>query len=132
MYYIAMHKDFDGWNEKKKEINDKVAPFCHERELWWCTLGINVGSEQDGSQIKYSRPILILRGLSRQTCLIVPLTTSMSIHKFRPSIGLVAGKEANAVLTQIKVIDTKRLTRKIGSLDKKIFECVRKTARDLL
>ena len=127
-----MQKDFDSWNNKKKEINEKIGPFCHERELWWCALGINVGFEQDGSDTEYRRPILILKGLSKETCLVIPLTTSKSIHKLRPSIGLVEEKEASALLSQIKVIDTKRLVRKIGNLDKEIFESIRKTVKDIL
>ena len=42
-----MEKDFDGWNETKKQIHGRHdAPFYHERELWWCTLGVNVGFER--------------------------------------------------------------------------------------
>lgn len=132
-YVIYMKKDFDKWNTKKKYINDQiVAPFCHERELWWCTLGVNIGFEQDGSDLEYRRPVLILKGLSKQTSLIIPLTTSIHTHKFRPSIGLVENKQACALLSQMKVIDTKRLVRKIGSLDKNIFEEIRKTVKDML
>lgn len=128
-----MEKDFNGWNNKKKYINEReISPFYHERELWWCTLGINVGFEQDGSDIEYRRPVLILKGLSRQTCLVVPLTTSAHTHKLRPSIGLVEDKKACALLSQMKVIDTKRLVRKIGNLDKKIFDNIRKTVKDML
>ena len=128
-----MKKDFDSWNEKKKKINDRRNfPFYHHRELWWCSLGVNVGFEQDGSGEENSRPVLILKGLSRETCLVIPLTTSTGKHKLRPSIGLVEEKEAHALLSQIKVIDTKRLIRKIGQLDKKIFENIRKIAKDML
>ena len=67
-----------------------------------------------------------LKGLSKETCLIIPLTTSKNVHKLRPSIGLVENKEACVLLSQMKVIDTKRLVRKIGSLDKEIFESVKK------
>lgn len=128
-----MTKDFDGWNENKKSIDKRQkVPFCHERELWWCTLGMNIGSEQDGSDIEYRRPVLILKGLSKQTCLIIPLTTSTHAHKLRPAIGLVENEQAHALLSQMKVIDTKRLVRKIGSLDKQVFDDIRKTAKDML
>ena len=128
-----MFKDFDGWNVEKKRINDLgAAPFYHERELWWCTLGVNVGSEQDGSGEAYRRPILVLKGLSRETFLAVPLTTSMREHPLRPAIGLVEGKEAHALISQIRVIDTKRLVRKIGYLDKEQFARIQKTARGML
>lgn len=128
-----MQKDFDGWNEEKKNINNRhSSPFCHERELWWITLGVNVGFEQDGSDIEYRRPVLILKKLSGQTSLVIPLTTSTHEHKLRPSVGLVEDRKARALLSQMKVIDTKRLVRKIGSLDKKIFSDIRKTAKDML
>ena len=128
-----MKKDFEGWNEQKKQTNDRQeAPFYHARELWRCTLGVNVGSEQDGTGTEYRRPVLILRGLSAETCIVIPLTTSTRSHPLRPAIGSVEGKDAHALLSQIRVIDTKRLVRKIGYLDQGIFEEIRKTARAML
>jgi mRNA interferase MazF len=128
-----VEKDFDEWNKRKKEIHERRdAPFFHERELWWCSLGVNVGFEQDGAGAEYRRPVLILKGLSKQTFLAVPLTASAHRHPLRPSIGLVQGKEAHALLSQIRVIDSKRLVRKIGYLDKAIFERTRKSAKDIL
>lgn len=128
-----MEKDFDGWNEKKKETQERrEAPFYNQREIWWCTLGINVGFEQDGSGEEFRRPILILRGLSAHTCLAVPLTTSKRPHPLRPSIGTVDGKEAFALLSQLRVIDTKRLVRKIGRLETSKFKAIKKAARDVI
>ena len=128
-----MKKDFDEWNKEKKHIHvDADNKLYHAREIWWCALGVNVGFEQDGSGDEYRRPVLILKGLSRQTCFIVPLTTAAGNHPLRPSIGIVGDKEARALLSQIRVIDTKRLVRKIGHLEKGIFERIRKTAKDLL
>jgi len=128
-----MDKDFDGWNRKKRETNNRsTAPFCHPRELWWCALGVNVGFEQDGSGEEYRRPVLILKGLSAHTCVVLPLTASTQQHHLRPSIGLVDGKEAHALLSQMRVIDTKRLVRKIGYLDQDVFDRIRNAARGLL
>ncbi len=128
-----MKKVFDAWNEDKKIINDRIgSPFCHARELWWCSLGINIGFEQDGSDIEFRRPVLILKGLSKATSLVIPLTKSTHKHKLRPNIGLVGGKEACALLSQIRVIDTRRLVSKIGNLDMNIFESIRKTVKDML
>lgn len=128
-----MRKNFDVWNNNKKNINERqTAPFCHEREFWWCALGVNIGYEQDGSGTEYRRPVLILKGLSKQTCIVIPLTTSPQEHKFRPSIGVVDGKQACALLSQMRVIDTKRLVRKIGNLDKQVFDDIRKTVKDML
>ena len=128
-----MHKNFDEWNNNKKKIHTRSgAPFCHERELWWCSLGVNVGFEQDGSGEEHRRPVLILKGLSKETCFAIPLTTATQDHPLRPSIGLVEDKEARALLSQIRVIDSKRLVRKIGYLEQDIFARIRKAAKDLL
>ena len=101
------------------------------REIWWCRLGVNVGTEQDGGEM-FLRPTVILRGLGPDACLVVPLTTSPRKHLLRVPIGLVDGKEARANLSQIRVIDTRRLTRKIGFLDKDMYLKLRKAARDML
>ena len=128
-----MKKDFDGWNEKKKQTHERGdAPFYHKRELWWCSFGVNVGFEQDGSGEEFRRPALILKGFSAETCLVLPLTTSVRQHPLRLPIGNVDGKEAHVLLSQMRVIDTKRLVRKIGYLDKEIFKNIRKTVREML
>ena len=128
-----MKKNFDDWNERKKEIHEhSKTPFCHEREIWWCALGINVGFEQDGSGSENRRPVLILKGLSKRTFLAVPLTTAKKEHPLRPALGLVGNKEARALVSQIRVIDTKRLVRKIGYLNQDIFERIRKAVKRLL
>ncbi|HVZ76330.1 MAG TPA: type II toxin-antitoxin system PemK/MazF family toxin [Candidatus Paceibacterota bacterium] len=128
-----MEKDFDRWNEEKKAINGRSdVPFYHEREVWWCSLGVNVGFEQDGTGKEYRRPVLVLKSLGRQTFLAVPLTTSPHEHPLRPSIGLISGKPARALLSQIRVIDTKRLVRKIGFLEQETFDQIRKSAKEML
>jgi len=128
-----MKKDFTIWNEIKKKLHHNVdKKFYHTREVWWCALGANIGNEEDGSGEGYRRPVLILKGLSTDTRLVVPLTTSMQRHSLRPSVGIIGGKEAHALLSQMRVIDTRRLVRKIEYLEKARFEIIRKTARDML
>lgn len=128
-----MEKDFDKWNKTKKHLHArKDAPFYHEREIWWCSLGVNIGFEQDGSGEEHRRPALILKGLSRTTCFIVPLTTASHNHPMRPSVGCVEGKEARALLSQIRAIDSRRLVRKIGYLNGSIFKQIRKAAKTML
>ncbi|MBI4117342.1 MAG: type II toxin-antitoxin system PemK/MazF family toxin [Parcubacteria group bacterium] len=128
-----MKKDFHNWHKLKEQI-DKISRrlFFHEREVWWCSLGVNIGFEQDGSGKEYRRPVLILKGFSKNTCLIIPLTAATKNHPMRPLVGPVEGKEARALLSQIRVIDSKRLVHKIGFIDKKVFEQIRKIIKDML
>jgi len=43
-------KDFDGWIVKKKEYHFRKAtpPLFKERDIWWISIGVNVGFEEDG------------------------------------------------------------------------------------
>ena len=84
-----MAKDFDSWNIQKKKLHssDTSRKHYHEREIWWCSLGANVGYEHDGTGSTYQRPILILKGLSAETCIAVPLTSSVHKHPLRIPIG---------------------------------------------
>ena len=128
-----MDKKFENWSKDKARIDaTEENKLYHERQMWWCTLGVNIGFEQDGTGIDYQRPVLILKGMSRTTCYIVPLTTSTKQHKHRVPIGKVEGKPATALMSQMRLIDTKRLVNKIGFLDKEIFASVRKAAKAIL
>ena len=87
-----MQKDFDKWNIHKTDINNKNKnKLYHKRQIWWCSLGMNVGFEQDGTGEEYDRPVLILRGFSKQVCWIVPLTTSRKVNPFHISVGNIDG-----------------------------------------
>lgn len=128
-----MKKDFDKWNEIKTKLHENnVDKFYHAREVWWCSLGVNIGFEQDGDNVKYRRPVLILKGLSKNTCLIIPMTTSLNKHPMRVSLGIIDGKESSAIISQMRVVDTKRLAEKICFANKDIFENIRKIVKDML
>jgi mRNA interferase MazF len=127
-----MQKAFDRWNEKKKQTHLEQPRLYTVREIWWCRLGCNIGTEQDGKGEWFVRPCVILRAFGPDACLVVPLTASTRDHHLRVPIGSVDGREARANLSQIRVVDTRRLEAKIGFLDKPIFSHLRKTARGLL
>lgn len=126
-----MEKDFDTWNHIKKKTNAENTRLYTVREIWWCRLGVNVGTEQDGSDENFVRPVLIIRDLGPSACVVVPLTTSPRAHALRITIGQVDGKQARANISQLRVIDTRRLGEKICFLGKPQFDSVRKAVRDL-
>ena len=128
-----MEKDFDSWNIKKKAIHHEgVHKFYHEREVWWCALGVNVGSEQDGTGENNDRPVLILRGVSKHTCIIVPLTSSQGKHRLGVPIGTIHEKNTSAILSQMRIIDIKRLLYRITYINQNIFISVQKAAKEFL
>ena len=125
-------KDFDSWNNQKKSVNNGARKLYKARDIWWCALGVNVGFEQDGTGAEYERPVVVLRGFSKDVCLVVPLTTSTKENKYHVALGLVDGKPAAAIVSQVRLVDTRRFIDKIGMLDAALFEEVKNAVKDLL
>lgn len=118
-------KDFDNWNIQKKQINDLTGmPTFKEREIWWCRLGVNVGHEQDGKGNQKQRPILVIKKFNRQLLWAVPLSTQIKDNKHYHHFTF-NDKDQSALLTQMKLMDAKRLFNKIGRLGNEEFTNIR-------
>lgn len=119
-----MQKDFDTWNKTKKTVHEKeVSSYFHSREIWWCSLGLNIGSEEDGKNELFERPILILNKFNKDTVRITPLTSRIIDDKNHVTINF-DNYQSSAKLSQVKTISTKRLTRKLSILDDEQFKKV--------
>ena len=118
-----MNKDFDNWNEDKKRLHDRVSiPFSNTREVWWCSLGINIGVEIDGKNENYERPVLILKVLNKEMLWVVPLTSKPKSNKFYFKILYGEGNESYVILSQSRILSAKRLIRKIDRLPEETFK----------
>jgi mRNA interferase MazF len=109
-----MEKDFDVWNTLKKRIHQLDAqPFYfHEREIWWCSLGLNIGEEQDGKNKLFERPVLILKKFNNKVALILPLTRGGKKSRFYIPINHPALKlNSFVILSQVRLVSSKRFRR---------------------
>ncbi len=117
-------KDFDKWNERKKEVDKSILLddfFFYEREIWWCSMGKNIGVEVNGKDEGFERPGIILRVFNKDMVWILPITSSVKKSKFY--YNFIFNKiEQFVMLTQIKTISSKRLRRKIGTISDSDFE----------
>jgi mRNA interferase MazF len=128
-----MDKDFDTWNEEKKRLHlNGVNRFYHEREIWWCSLGINIGYEEDGKGPQATRPIAIIKAFSRQLCWAVPLSTSSKSNKYYIPINSVENELSSVIISQMRPVDTKRLMSRIGCLDSVAFDKIKQAIKELL
>ncbi len=127
-----MEKDFDGWNEVKKKTNDtEFIDFVHAREVWWCSLGINVGHEQDGKHDTFERPILVLRKFNKDVVLAVPFSTRIKKNQYNV-IFTHEGQEYAAIISQVRLISTRRLKRRMYQMDSSIFEEIREKTKAMI
>jgi mRNA interferase MazF len=116
-----MIKEFDRWNDSKKILdqNKSLVDF-HEREIWWCSIGVNVGSEQDSYSADFSRPVIIAKKFTERTFWGVPLTTKIRLGEYRLNFQL-NGVSNDMLVCHMRSFDRKRLISKIGLLPKKEF-----------
>jgi mRNA-degrading endonuclease toxin of MazEF toxin-antitoxin module len=132
-YNGRMEKDFTEWHRVKQGIQDHNKHlFVAEREVRWCFVGLNVGSEIDGSGVRYSRPVLIIKKMTPNTCLCVPITTKQHSAPDFFEIDLADGVLRKAILSQIKLIDTKRLRELIAVIDSDQFQKIKRAIIDML
>ena len=101
--------------------NNGERPFYHEREIWWCSIGLNVGFEADGKGNSFARPVLIIKDFNHATFWCLPVTTHIKKGAYHVNVDLDDGILRQVVLSQLRVLDAKRLRRKIGVIDEKAF-----------
>ena len=132
-----MKKDFQKWHKKKENVNElQNRPFFHEREIWFCYLGVNVGYEQDGGEKDFIRPVIVFKKFNNEIFWAIPLTKSKNSNKKRFEkyyfrFSFLSEIESLAILSQIRLVDAKRLSRHIGTISKSEFSELKKKLKDL-
>jgi len=125
---------FDDWNIKKQEIHFSERTkeiYFKEGQIWWCSVGQNIGSESLGKGEYFMRPILIVKKLSSDLCVALPLTSRNKIGTWFEEITF-NGDKICVLLYQIRTFNKKRFQRKMGELDQNDFMRVKEKLEALL
>ncbi len=117
-------KDFLSWHNKKVKIDlNSEMLYFREREIWWCSVGLNIGSEQNGKGKNFCRPVLIYKKFSPHTFWGIPLSSKSKNGDYY--FSFTAKTNFNiALLHQIRLFDSRRLMQKFGTMsDADFVEC---------
>lgn len=117
-------KDYIRWHEIKRHLeglNRRIN--FREREIWWCSLGENLGAEQDGKHERFERPILVFRKFNRDLFWDLPLTSTRKKSQFYFPIE-IHGIPRSIILSQVKTMSAKRLTRRLAKIHPRMFDSV--------
>ena len=70
-------KRFLDWIKLKEKLDshNHSAPHVSEGEIWWASIGENVGSEINGKSNLFSRPVIIFKKLAHEFYFVIPTTT---------------------------------------------------------
>ena len=128
-----MHiKKFLEWIGLKEKLHfgEVSVPHVHEGEIWWASLGENVGVEINGKSRLFTRPVLIFKKLCSGFYFVIPLTTQLRIGTWY--VGYKQqGRQITACLHQSRPIDYRRLSTKLGELDEEDFKRIKKGFHEL-
>jgi mRNA interferase MazF len=119
-------KRFLEWIGVKERLDGTShhPPFVSVRDLWWASLGTNIGSEMDGKSDRFSRPVLILKKLAHGFYLVAPTTTKSRTGNWYVCVRFNEQDEY-VCLNQIRTIDYRRVYSKLGQIDTDDFKKVR-------
>ena len=111
-----MSKSYEEWHRLKSRIEDgHKVPYFREGEIWWCSLGANVGVEEDGKNELFERPVLIFRKFNEQMFWAFPMTSKSKRGKFYFSLRM-HNTEGFVIFSQLRTLSGKRLIRRVGKV----------------
>ena len=124
------------WHNKKLQINtskDLKLPNFQQREIWFCYLGLNIRFEQNGSVENFLRPVLILKKFNNRLFFGIPLTTTIKKNKnFYFEFSYIENKRSIAILSQLRIMDSKRLSYFSGYIKKEDFQIIKEKLHKLI
>ena len=119
-------KRFDEWIRIKEKIHYvKSAPRISEGDIWWCGCGENVGIEINGKSGRFSRPVLVMKKLSEEGFMGIPLTSQEKSGTWYAKFVFL-NKSQYAAICQARVMSASRLYNKIGQIPKTDLEIVKR------
>jgi mRNA interferase MazF len=127
-----MDKDFDKWNELKKDIeNNNKKRFFNEWEIWWLSVWLNSRQESCWKWDSFRRPVLILKKLSSNTFIWIPLSSQYKTWTWFASYKQ-HWVDYTALLYQIRMFDICRFQRRIEQIDENDFKTIKNRLKNLL
>lgn len=119
-------KNFDLWNTSKKiiEMKNLDEKFrVHEREIWWCSMWVNLWDEEDGKNERFERPVLVIRKFNNGLVWWIPMSTKIKENPYYHIIDH-DGIQFSLIFSQLRVISTKRFQRYIRKMWHEEFDII--------
>ena len=136
-------KDFESWNNYKKQLESSNSPLLDKKsgkylfkegEIWYCSIGVNVGTEICGKNKDFERPVLIIRK-SKRHYICLPLTSQKPLnmdfyydisYQYFDEIKNISTKISSFVILSTPLsLDVLRLSRKVKRLPDQELKIIR-------
>lgn len=127
-YVSKMMQLFTDWARLKMKLHNKKTEeneYYYAGEIWWASLGQNIGDEQNGKNRNFERPIIIIKAFSARMLLVVPVSSKVKVNRYR-ILAQIRGKSCIANISQMRTISSKRLIRQMGTVSKQDLNAIQR------
>ncbi|MFT2719752.1 type II toxin-antitoxin system PemK/MazF family toxin [Deinococcus sp. A31D244] len=126
--------DFDNWCQQKKQLHASAPTLVFkEGEVWWCSVGANVGSEALGKGPKFTRPVIVLKKLSQEACIVVPVTSQQPKQLGTWYHGMhFNGRDQFVMMHQLRMVSVRRFGSRLVELPEADFSSLKQAIKGLL
>lgn len=134
---MAGFKNFDAWNQAKKTIDNyktgKIRNKIKEGNIYWVSIGINIGNEMHNDKPPYNRPVVVLKNNKNLNVFLgLPLTSKKKhgpyFFEFKDSHSVTQ----YASLMQIRAFDYRRVGKLKSKMENQDLEELKKRFVGLL
>lgn len=119
-------KQFTTWTKEKTILENSartMLPF-HEREIWWCSIGLNIGDEEDGKNELFERPVLVLKKFNAKIAWVLPMSTKVKSGPYYYTLEY-DGVHFTVLLSQLRLVSIKRFRRYVRKISPHQFELLK-------
>lgn len=132
LYQLENPDKFDKWNILKKELNKKEIIKFSQGNIYFMSIGKNIGMESYGKGDMFLRPVLVYKKLSKTMFLGIPLTSKIKEGSYFFTFNYKKGKSSTAMLNQMRVFDIRRSEYLSGHINKNIYKNLKIKVDDFL
>jgi hypothetical protein len=133
MYQAIFQDEFDKWNNLKKILDKKeeIIEF-YQGNIYFMSIGKNIGYESFGKKELFLRPVLVYKKLSKTTFLGIPLTSKQKEGSYYFSFSYKKDVISTAILNQMRVFDIRRSEYLSGKINKNTYENLEKRVQEFM
>ena len=123
---------FHEWGLLKQKLDTLPRnKLIREGVVWFCSVGKNIGHEEDGKNAFYERPVLIVRKFTADYFWDVPLMSTIRTGPYSLNIYFQEIIRC-ALLFRMRSYDTKRLQRQAGAVSQESLKNIRRALANFL
>ncbi len=128
LMFRALHTNlFDKWNILKQKLQSRKHHFyIKQGDIYFLSIGQNIGYETYGKDEMFLRPVLVFKKLNRYTFIGIPLTTKAKEGDRYFSFQYKQDKKSTAQIAQMRMFDIKRIEYRSGRISREDFDKLKK------